>query len=1453
MLRRDTLRTAIVALGLAALGAVPLSAQPLRATGPSLTATAPSTLALQRAPSFVRGGLETLFDQSDDFTGGIVSQFNIDTPAFDVVNADDFTVPEGVTWTVQRVVADGFYSANSSGTPQCTSADIGFWSNGAEEPDTPVFLYEDTPVASDDAGLLAFDVPATVLETGTYWLSIQCIGSLNFDTTADDGDPVDIRRWNWFRNNDNDGTGGDGASGVIRNDGGAFGLPAGWNAYSAGVLPDGFDLNFMLMGSAEGEALVPELVYAPDRLVGSTAPDDSTVVPLTLANEGLADLTYSFPAFEAQERLRDLAQQGVDLSARALQRTRGAIPEGTKGQDSPKEPSGPMSEYRVVGPDGYGYVAIDSEEDGGPAYDFVDISATGTPLNITDDGEVNVVLPFDFEWYGTSTRNVRVGSNGAVLVDTTAGNINAGNGTLPSADTNNGIIAPLWDDFNSSSGTNGNVYAQDMGDGRYIVQWHNIPRFGGSEIEFRHTFQMVMYDNGDVLFQYAQLQSPNLSGTIGFENLDGTDGLTVSQNEAGYPTAGLAILVTRPPAFISSVSPSSGVIAPGMSEVVEVTFDATGFDPGTYSDQLMLVTNDEDEMEVTIPARMVVGEGLMPAVSVDPESIAESINAGEITETTVTFTNTGDGPLQVTLPQFIGGDRQWAPAHEGVRRTTADAAKGTHEPKGSAQRLDGGGPDAFGYSWMDSNEPGGPSYDWVDISATGTAIAGADDAVTLADIGFAFDFYGTEFSEVNISTNGFLTFTGSSSDFSNNPIPDPAEPNAIVAPFWDDQDTGDGVGEILYETRGDTFIVQYDGVPHYPGPGNPGELYTYQVMLFADGTIKFQYQSMNGILTSATVGIENLDGSDGLQIVNNAEYITDGLAIEITRTPEWLADASPASFTLLPGETQDVTVTLDGTDLVGGVYEAGLRVATNVEGQETFEIPVTLTVIGVIGPITFDPGSVDFGDVIVGNSNLVTVTVTNTGSETATISGITSSDAQVTVVGGPTALAPGESGELTLEFTPTASGAVTGTVEVASDKANSPSVLEFSAMAFAAPVGAVDPASITIEAVVGSSGSREFTISNTAGVDAADLEYAIQVTSTFTRPVIEYPEANAANPASTDGPRHGAQDALAEPGEAFDVAGGDELVQDGGFEAGSPNPSWSEGSTNFGSPLCTAAGCGVGGGTGPHSGSWWVWFGGTTSAEDGFVEQEVTIPSGSAELSFWLEIPTANIPGSMSVLMDGEELISFNETDQAVFDTYQLVVLDVSAYGDGGTHTLRFEASNAAGADVINFFVDDVSLISTGPAIITVAPMEGSVAPGDEETITVSYDLTDVPAGQYNFELVIQTNEPDGEPLTVDVLVDAVVSGEAGAALPTEFALRQSFPNPAAGVTTVKYDLPRDTDVSIRVYDALGRQVATLVEGVQTAGYKEVKWDTRSLASGVYLYRIEAGSYAETAKMVVVR
>jgi hypothetical protein len=95
-------------------------------------------------------------------------------------------------------------------------------------------------------------------------------------------------------------------------------------------------------------------------------------------------------------------------------------------------------------------------------------------------------------------------------------------------------------------------------------------------------------------------------------------------------------------------------------------------------------------------------------------------------------------------------------------------------------------------------------------------------------------------------------------------------------------------------------------------------------------------------------------------------------------------------------------------------------------------------------------------------------------------------------------------------------------------------------------------------------------------------------------------------------------------------------------------------------------------------------------------------------------------------------------------------------------------------------------------------------------------------------------------------------------ALPTSFALGQSYPNPMVGGATIKYALPRDVPVSLKVYNVSGQLVKTLVSGTEKAGYKQVSWDGKSngghkVGAGVYFYRFQAGDFTATKKLVVVR
>ena len=102
------------------------------------------------------------------------------------------------------------------------------------------------------------------------------------------------------------------------------------------------------------------------------------------------------------------------------------------------------------------------------------------------------------------------------------------------------------------------------------------------------------------------------------------------------------------------------------------------------------------------------------------------------------------------------------------------------------------------------------------------------------------------------------------------------------------------------------------------------------------------------------------------------------------------------------------------------------------------------------------------------------------------------------------------------------------------------------------------------------------------------------------------------------------------------------------------------------------------------------------------------------------------------------------------------------------------------------------------------------------------------------------------------------VFGYAG---PKEFKLEQNFPNPFNPTTTIQYQIPASpksspkerTSVTLRIYDILGSEVATLVNDEQEAGYYEVSWNASNFASGMYVYRLQAGDYISSKKMMMIK
>ena len=246
-----------------------------------------------------------------------------------------------------------------------------------------------------------------------------------------------------------------------------------------------------------------------------------------------------------------------------------------------------------------------------------------------------------------------------------------------------------------------------------------------------------------------------------------------------------------------------------------------------------------------------------------------------------------------------------------------------------------GGPDAFGYTWIDSDEPGGPAFAWTDISATGTPVTtwtgSADDGSVTVTLPFGFPYYGLCYSSLKICTNGWIGFEVSSTTnaYSNGPIPASAtEPNSAIYGWWDDLNVSSG-GTVHYldDAANGRFIVQYTNVPHY-GTTTPG-LYTFQVILTPAGTILLQYLDMQQTLNSATIGIESPDGTIGLQVAYNAAYVHNNLAVLLTQDMiPWMSSAADRG-TLAPGDSVDIDVMAHPGVLAPGTYAAALLITGN--------------------------------------------------------------------------------------------------------------------------------------------------------------------------------------------------------------------------------------------------------------------------------------------------------------------------------------------------------------------------------------------------------------------------------------------------------------------------------------------------------------------------------------------
>lgn len=214
-------------------------------------------------------------------------------------------------------------------------------------------------------------------------------------------------------------------------------------------------------------------------------------------------------------------------------------------------------------------------------------------------------------------------------------------------------------------------------------------------------------------------------------------------------------------------------------------------------------------------------------------------------------------------------------------------------PLGNARELtpqDTGGPDEFGYTWDDS-----VAMNWIDaVGGADTGLSGDswDQAAGPVSLPFPFKYYENTYNEVYVAAGGYLAFTEASSWYDQELVPSPQEPNNVLAPYW--TPTYIGAGSWVRYVSGGAAPNRYFAVEwHDVKGGGPGdtvgqdEVYRFEVVLYENGDILFQYQTMafGDSWWCGDIGIEDSAGLDGLSYIDYCERAPSYRAVRFYRPP----------------------------------------------------------------------------------------------------------------------------------------------------------------------------------------------------------------------------------------------------------------------------------------------------------------------------------------------------------------------------------------------------------------------------------------------------------------------------------------------------------------------------------------------------------------------------------------
>lgn len=235
----------------------------------------------------------------------------------------------------------------------------------------------------------------------------------------------------------------------------------------------------------------------------------------------------------------------------------------------------------------------------------------------------------------------------------------------------------------------------------------------------------------------------------------------------------------------------------------------------------------------------------------------------------------------------------------------------------------------------------------------------------------------------------------------------------------------------------------------------------------------------------------------------------------------------------------------------------------------------------------------------------------------------------------------------------------------------------------------------------------------------------------------------------------------------------------------------------------------------------------------------------------WAQFPDGN--GSLAAQFDPRK----GEYTGLTFDGVPLK--DAENFAGGATITTKLPTDPPNTPVFIGLQQDLPDMVfgfALPPSWLSMAkPNQSTLSMNDSVKIDITIDTSGLAQANHKGAVLIVSNDFDEPRKIIDTNLELItdIRNLAEETVPSEFKLMQNYPNPFNPTTTIEFTIPKHALVNIKIYNVLGKEISTLVNEEFKAGAYQIQLNAKSLSSGLYFYRISAGSFMQTRKLLVVK